>query len=149
MKSKLKTLSSLLVSALMALPLPAFSGEGVPINEHLGQWSAAVGPYSAGNMVIHDHKTWLSLVNGNDSKPGARNAAERWRLVGHARPSDYRVGEQGFFLSTGTISFPISIISRRRQTTWVTSSGATGRISRSRGPGPEPSVKVKPTPAQC
>lgn len=95
MKSLLKTLSSLIVSALMALPMPALSVEGVPINEHLGQWSAAVGPYSAGNMVIHDHKTWLSLVNGNDSKPGARNAAERWRLVGHARPSDYRVGDQG------------------------------------------------------
>ena len=92
MNQFLKALFIITASALTAQPLAAVP---VRINDHLGDWSSAAAPYAAGNMVIHAHKTWLSLVNGNTSKPGASGTAGRWRLVGHVRPFDYQVGDRG------------------------------------------------------
>ena len=89
MKTIFPALFVLTTSALMTPPLAAAP---VPINDYLGDWSASAAPYAAGNVVNHAGDTWLSLANGNASKPGA---ASQWRLVGHAKPFYYQAGDLG------------------------------------------------------
>lgn len=94
MNKFLKALFVITASVLMTQPLTA-AAQPVSISDYLGDWSATAAPYAAGNMVTHAQKTWLSLVNGNVSKPGASGTAGQWRLVGHAGPFDYQIGDRG------------------------------------------------------
>ena len=74
-----------------AAPLPA----PVPINDYLGAWSGAAGPYAAGDVVTFSQKTWLSLTDGNTAKPGGRGASAQWRMLGDTRTFSYKIGDRG------------------------------------------------------
>ena len=93
MKTFLKTLCLITASALSTPSLTAAAP--VPINDYHGDWTQTAGVYAAGSVVTHAGKNWLSLTDGNGSKPGEAGTESLWRLLGEATPLRYKLGDRG------------------------------------------------------